>query len=164
MSKEGDLNRLNDIIISQDPGLLPLAPGWAVLISAVLFTILIFSIHLFIKYRKDAYKRHAVKCLKIIKKEIKEKGNLPARGIPVILKETAVKAYPHETVASVNGREWVKLLEDKCPGYDFSEFSLLPVLAYSKCEDVEKLTENQISGLLNRTEFWIKNHIGQSNV
>ncbi len=84
----------------------PLAPGWWLLIIAVLIVIG-WGV---LQYRKGARRRMALALLRGL-----EQDGAPAGAVNVLLKRYALAAYPRKDVASLTGAAWVAFLREQAP-------------------------------------------------
>jgi hypothetical protein len=93
----------------------PQTPGWIVLGLAMLGLFLWTAIALLRHYRSNAYRRAALAELQHLSRD----GEQPAQ-IAVLLRRTALAAYPRDQVASLHGDAWLRFLDDHFPGEGFS--------------------------------------------
>lgn len=89
--------------VPQTPGWWVLL-GWLIAVSALGFTAL--ARH----RRHNLYRREAEAMLGNIRSRADEDGQAAAAEIAVLLKRTALVAYPRSRVASLYGRDWAKFL------------------------------------------------------
>ena len=92
----------------------PQTPGWLVLGLAVALLALWAAVKLLRNYRSNAYRRAALAELNMLSRT----GEDPAR-IAVLLRRTALAAYPRDQVASLHGDSWLRFLDDCFPGDGF---------------------------------------------
>ncbi len=130
----------------------PDAPGWTCVMGFLGIYVLYKLYAMLRHYQSNAYRRAALKQLSEITNSHGEIAKLP-----VLLKRTALYAYPREQVASLIGKHWESWLDAHCKGSDFStrHQGILSTLAYSPKTLVEP---TQLSALCGSIEFWIKNH------
>ena len=130
----------------------PDAPGWVVLAGLLAVYILYRLYLLYRQYQSNAYRRAALKLLAEIARVDDEQNKLP-----LLVRRTALYAYPREEVAPLVGREWEVWLDSRCPGSEFSKehSGLLSALAYSPKNLSD---EQQLSSFRSAIGYWIKNH------
>jgi Ca-activated chloride channel family protein len=92
----------------------PQTPGWIVLGLAVLGLVLWAAVILLRRHRSNAYRRAAMAELNVLSRT----GNNPAE-IAVLLRRTALAAYPRHQVASLHGDTWLRFLDAHFPGDGF---------------------------------------------
>lgn len=126
-----------------------LAPGWWILLIAVIILIY-YLIRLGIGYyHKTAYKREALATVNGFNE------NTPDEQFLAVLRNTAIKAYGRKKVASVHGKEWTELLEKaidhKRSVKDFEQLF---------GNDLYKSTALQVNKgqLKDFTIYWINHH------
>ena len=140
------------------PQAIPLTPqtlGWWTL-AALLGGLLIWSaLHFVRRYRANLYRRQALAELRALRVKASELESLTT--LPVLLKRTALCAFPREQVASLTGSAWVAFLARTCPTVAFDEDlgRALSDLAYrgSGCVNSETAAR-----LLDASEGWIRGH------
>ena len=95
------LENLQDIVTPPPVSWWPLAPGWWMLLAAVLVVAGMIAFRLWRSWRVNAYRRAALRALQMA-------TTVPE--IAEILKRTALAAYPRAEVASLTGRAWSRWL------------------------------------------------------
>jgi hypothetical protein len=87
--------------------------GWHILLLWLVAIVLLGAWHRYQKYRANAYRREAQKRLLEITKAPKtdiSNGIETGYAIAVLLKQTALAAYPRHQVASLYGARWADFL------------------------------------------------------
>ena len=150
------LQNLNDIVVPPPAPWWPLAPGWYV-VGGILALLLLWRIYIFWEAsRRNRYRRVALKELSVIRTE----GDTAAlRRLPVLLKRTALSAWPREEVASLSGPAWHEFLDRTAQTKLFTGGAglILDQLAYTMRETAPP-AEVDVGTLLNASEFWLTNH------
>ena len=149
------LSSLNEISAPTQISWFPQTLGWQ-LLFLLFFCYLLYRIYLLIKkYVGNAYRRAAHYEMQLISTE---PDNL--KKIPLILRRTALYAYPRKLVSPQIGNDWEQWLDQECHGCDFStqHSGVLSELAYAK---QPKLSEEQIQALKSQVMLWIKSHRGE---
>ncbi len=123
-----------------------IASGWWVLL--VLTMVLIFLI-----FRRLIAKQKASRYRKIAFREIEalraSENSLPA--LNRILKATALKVFPNETVAALTQDQWLDFLESTCP--DLDRAGLAPITMIYGAQ-TEKTSEQTLAA----ARHWILHH------
>lgn len=110
------LSRLHDVIAPDPVPLWPLAPGWLWLLGMLALVLAALGLRGLIRFQRNRYRREA----------LRELAQLQARAdadvladLSVLLKRTALTAFPREQVARLTGEPWFAFL-DRSGGTDFS--------------------------------------------
>jgi hypothetical protein len=155
------LQNLNDIVLPEAAGWWPLASGWYVLLGLLLI-ILIWYIYTWIKHRiHNRYRRTALHQLQVLTQEISKSGKRDSvlRQIPILLKRTALTAYPRRQLASLTGKNWHEFLNSKVgtPSFTESNCNSLDSISYSvgSLDTVDAKAANE---LLKACKHWLKHH------
>ncbi|WP_221075202.1 DUF4381 domain-containing protein [Agarivorans aestuarii] len=130
----------------------PNAPGWYV-VMCVIALYLTYKFYLQVKqYRLNAYRRAVLSELSKLELTDQDRHHLP-----LLLKRTALYAYPREQVAALVGTEWEAWLDTHCVNSDFSGCctGLLASLAYSQTPAIE---HRQLVMLSKEVAHWVKYH------
>lgn len=99
----GSLDQLNPIVAPDAVGLLPLAPGWQVLLVVFAVAIFLVAWRRWLAWRDDRYRREALRLL----------DRMPdAAGIPDLLRRAALSAFPRARVAPLTGPAWHRFLDE----------------------------------------------------
>ena len=129
------LQNLNDIVLPATVGWWPLAPGWYFLIGLLLITLAWLCYRSLQRWNNNHYRRAALTELQLLEEDTQnaEKRDSSLRQLPVLLKRTALSAYPRNQVASLSGDDWYGFLNSqvKKPAFTDPTISLLDHLAYS---------------------------------
>ena len=88
-------------------------PGWQGLGIALILLALILVLRAWVRYRKNAYRRAAMKQVQELK--IGQAAN-PVFELNLILKELAMQQFGSEAVASLHGQAWLEFLARSAPG------------------------------------------------
>ena len=124
---------------------MPQTIGWYV-VFGLLFLLAAWAVwRIFASWRHNRYRREA----------LRELEHADISAIPVLLKRTALAAWPREQVASLSGEPWLRFLETS--GGDFSlrgPGRLLLILDY----DAGSLTPEEEHDLRQTAATWIRRH------
>ena len=140
------LNRLADIIEPEPVSWWPLAPGWWIIIAFAFVGIAYTGIRLFLKWRRDAYRRFACS-------ELDRMGErVTVEEVNALLKRTALCAWPRKAVASLNCGSWITFLETNGP------LTTEAAAALGRSYSSRKLSKEEAQNLKESVRDWIKRH------
>ncbi len=157
------LEKLHEILLPDPVSWMPQTIGWYMVFGLVLL-VLGFWIYARVRsYRTNRYRRLALAELAIIERDLRqpEKRARALAEIPVLLKWTALSAFPRSDVASLSGRRWLAFLEKTVGEKSFTEGEgrYLGELAYAPAGRIAELSDESISKLLRLVRSWIKRHV-----
>lgn len=151
------LDQLADIHLPDGVSWWPLAPGWWILLTLAIIALVGF----FIWRRRKAqniYRNIAQHQLAGIYADYQKTQNAAAylQALSLLLRRTALTAYPHSFNASIKGEEWLQWLDQVCPALP-EKFSSelgenLLTSAYQKNPNID------VSGLQQLSAQWINLH------
>ncbi|MBE9549104.1 MAG: DUF4381 domain-containing protein [Proteobacteria bacterium] len=155
------LQNLNDIVMPANIGWWPLATGWYFLLGLLLLVFAWSAYRLLQHWLKNRYRREALHKLQLLENSIQNSTQRDAslRQIPVLLKRTALSAYPREQVASLTGKDWISFLNSCIKNIAFPEpvASTLEQVAYSTGE-LGLVDSASSTALLSASRHWLKDH------
>jgi len=160
------LQNLNDIVLPATVGWWPLAPGWYFLFGLLLTALAWFGYRTLYRWMNNRYRRAALLELQLLEERIHateerdaEARDTNLRQIPILLKRTALSAYPRSQVASLSGKDWFHFLNStvKNPSFTDSTASTLNKISYSLGE-LGAVDSRSITTLLNASRHWLKHH------
>ena len=125
--------------------------GWEVLGVLIFFLLLFASYKWMQHYKKNAYRRIAIKHLSTINSASNKSINESA----IILKSVAITAYGRKEVAALYGDEWLRFLESKGKNTLFTKYTETFLAAQSSDQNIDASTKKEISSL---TKKWIQTH------
>ena len=133
------------------------APGWTVVGISLLLLALLIVIHTLINYRKNKYRRLAIKNL--VEIEAKEVYTLQQKAIAIntTIKQVTILIYNRDQVAYLDGMRWYIFLNKQVKKPAFSEdlFSVIQEGLYNK----SVLETDHINLFINQSKYWIKKHV-----
>jgi hypothetical protein len=157
-----DLQKLNEIIIPDPVSWMPQTIGWYVVFGLILLVAGWWIYGRIRRFRKNRYRRLALAELAVIEQELQqpEKHAKALAEIPVLLKGTALSAFPRSEVAGLSGEKWLAFLDKTMGGKNFTEGEgrLLPELAYAPVQRTAQFSDESVSKLLQLIRRWIKRH------
>lgn len=138
----------------QEPAPIPFSfetIGWKILLIFILL-LLIFSTFKWIQhYKKNAYRRIAIKHLLTIKNESDTSINESA----ILLKSIAITAYGRKEVAALYGNEWLQFLESTGKNTLFTKYADSLLAIQNSNQNIDVTTQKEI---LSLTKKWIQTH------
>lgn len=151
------LDQLADIHLPDGVSWWPLAPGWWILIGLLI----VAAIGVYLWRRRaaqNAYRIVAQHQLTGIYADYQQTQNAAAylQALSLLLRRTALTAYPYSFNASIKGNEWLAWLDSVCPDLD-EQFSgdigqLLLLSAYQKNPQID------VGRLQELSAQWINLH------
>jgi len=158
------LEKLHEILLSDPVSWMPQTVGWYAVFGLIVGVTGWWVYGRFRRFRKNRYRRFALAEFKVIEREWQqpEKRVRALAQIPVLLKRTALAAFPRSEVASLSGEKWLAFLDKTMGGKGFREDEgrLLPELAYAPAPRISKLPDEAVGKLLRLVRQWIKVHKG----
>ncbi len=148
------LANLRDIHLPSDVSALP-AFGWW-LLAALMLVVIIGALRIFWqRHQARRYRRQAQQLLKQIKADEKTPRE-QLQQLTELLKRIALHAYPHQSIASLNGRAWTEFLHQAAPNIPTLETvnSLLEQGIY----DTREISPADIDQLMSFAAQWIQAH------
>lgn len=151
------LDQLADIHLPDGVNWWPLAPGWWALLALIIIALVGFFIW---RHRKaqNVYRDIAQHQLEGIYADYQQTQNAAAylQALSLLLRRTALTAYPHSFNASIKGKEWLQWLDQVCPALQ-DKFSSelgenLLTSVYQKNPHID------VSGLHQLSSQWIHLH------
>lgn len=130
-------------------------PGWYIVLGALLLTVLVIGFMRYRKYKKNAYRREALKDVEAI---LQQKGNNIVYEINALLKIIALRLFGRKEVASLNGLAWFQFLNATMNSENIISEMEVEKLTSVLYNPDEKLDNNSINKLADFAVLWIKNH------
>jgi len=155
------LQNLNDIVLPATVGWWPLATGWWILLGLLLLALAWFGYQSLQRRIRNRYRRVALHELQLLEDNMQNSAQRDSslRQIPILLKRTALSAYPRNRVASLSASKWHYFLNSKVKNSLFTEstFITLDRVSYS-AGDLSRVDKQAAVALLNASHHWLKHH------
>jgi hypothetical protein len=160
-SDPASLQNLNDIVTPAAVGWWPLASGWYLLLGVFSFALIWLAYRLINRWFANRYRRAALRELLLLKQaaQSEEMRASSLRQLPVLLKRTALSAYPRSDVASLSGNDWYQFLNSslKEPVFTASMSITLGNISYSS-RDTSAIDKHASEELIAASAQWMKHH------
>lgn len=130
-------------------------PGWYMVLGLFLLTLLVIGFRQYRKYKRNAYRREALKKVEAI---LLQKENNTIYEINTLLKVIALQLFDRQKVASLIGMEWFSFLNSTLKSeYTIAEKEVRQITAalYNPNESSDKNTINELADF---AILWINNH------
>lgn len=125
------------------------------IVIAVVLAVLVFWVCWFIHRRwVNRYRREALAELRRLAKTSMPRGQLSA-DLALLVRRTALAAFPREQVAALSGRAWLSFLDRS---YDGTEFSDGPGRDLGAAVYGPSRNDENLSPLIDLVRRWIKVH------
>jgi hypothetical protein len=158
------LAQLADIALPPPVPWTPQTLGWAVLGTVLLLTALVFAVRRVMRYRADRYRRDALAELAQLQQTLAADGAaVPAvlGALPVVLKRTALAAWPRERVAGLSGAAWAGFLRDNAGRATQAAGRLAPLVEaaqYRGEQALAQISREEAQALLEACREWVGGH------
>lgn len=153
MMQSNPLQSLRDIHLPDAISAWPPAPGWYLLIGAILLALSVVLIYFLKKYHRNTIKRLALKelsQLRVARQEGKE-AELVLPHISYLLRQVAIYYFPEKNIAGLTGDAWLDFLNQTGTS-SFTECKkLLTVAPYQRHIDKPNLDK-----LFDLSQTWMQ--------
>ena len=145
------LDLMHELVRPEPVSWMPQTPGWWIVITWLIAVIMILAWHRYQAWRRNRYRREALAMLRSIETNPIDERQI-AGQIAILLKRTALAAYPREQVAQLYGSEWAEFLCDTASNDQIIEQTAeqLATAAYR--------AESDGRALIAPARRWIKMH------
>ena len=155
---EASLDNFHDIIVPDAIGYFPPAPGWYVLGLLALALLFHFAIQTYAKYKKNLYRREALKELESFSEQSQEETVL----LLSLAKRVAIVAYGRERIAKLSADSWWDFMEEHSKVKVSKELRKnIAKILYDKGYESKQSDALAIKTFVT---LWIKTHKGSENV
>jgi uncharacterized protein DUF4381 len=157
------LEQLHEILLPDPVSWMPQTTGWYAVLALVLCIVARWIYGRVRRYRANRYRRLALAELAIIERELRqpERRAQALAHIPVVLKRTALAAFPRRDVAGLSGEQWLAFLDQTMGGKHFTAGGgrLLADVAYAPASRIAALPDASVGALLQCARNWITTHV-----
>lgn len=155
------LDNLHDIVEPAAISWWPPATGFWILLALLLVWMLAIGLLFWIRYKRNGYRREALALLKQIEPGLQHaqtRGSALAE-VAMLLKRTALSAYPRVEVAELSGEEWLAFLDGSGHTSHFSEgaAAILGNISWRPQAGIN-LSDRELKELVNTVQHWINHH------
>ncbi len=156
-----NLQNLNDIILPAPVSWWPLAIGWYFAAALLLVAVVWFVHRSLQKWEENRYRRGALEELRTLTEEVLSTSGCDDSlvQLPILLKRTALAAYPRHRIAALSGKEWHTFLNSKTrtPLFTDAVARTLDIVSYATT-NLSTVDAHAVTTLLNASQHWIKHH------
>ncbi|GIU50723.1 DUF4381 domain-containing protein [Shewanella sp. KT0246] len=150
------LTDFQPMIMPHPVSLLPQTPVAKMIVMLFILLSLYAIYRCYRNWKLNAYRRDALKDLKRYRKTSYE---LMIASIPLVLKHTAIHAYPDQAIASLMGDDWATFLNQQVCKNQFDTHLASQLIKVSfQSERAWKHDKVTNQALLNTALYWIKHH------
>ena len=156
------LTGIQEIILPEPISYVPHTIGWKILLVAMVIAAIVFGYDRYRHWQTNRYRTFALQRLAEIEQavQVPETRRRSLTDLPVLVKQTALQAFPRDEIAQLSGNQWLGFLDRSCETQEFTQGigQLLPQLAYQSTSTLANLPEQRISSLIELIRQWITNH------
>lgn len=146
------LELMHGLALPESISRMPEGPGWWILIGWLFFVTVFIARALVASYRRNQYRRDALAVLERIEASAGANPGAAAADIAVLLKQTALAAYPRDEVAALYGEGWARFLNDSASNDPEVEASAMALATASYRPDADGRS------LVSPARRWIRVH------
>lgn len=156
------LKGIQEITLPEPISYTPHTIGWLILLIVIVIIALILSYNRYRHWQANRYRTFALERLA----EIEQAAQVPETRVrslidlPVLIKQTALQAFPRDEIAQLSGQQWLRFLDRSCNTQEFTQGvgQLLPSLAYQSTLALANLSEQRVTNLIGLIRQWITTH------
>ena len=104
------LDLMHGLVMPEPIAWTPATPGWWIVSAWLLAVALLIALQIVRYRRRTRYRRQALAELKVIRASADAEPEKTAQQVALLLKRTALVAYPREQVAALYGADWARFL------------------------------------------------------
>ena len=154
MNPQIPLSALHPLRSPDAIGWWPPAPGWWVLLVAILVAVAVAAWVIRRRYRSNAYRRHALQQLARVQAAHRADADTShyLAQINALLKSVALRAYPQRDIAAVHGGQWRAFLNRDLPETLQLQDTFDDAVYQKSCPDVD------LPRIEQAAQYWIRKH------
>ena len=107
---------MHELVLPDPVSRLPEGPGWWLLAGWLTAVSALLLARFLERLRRNRYRRTAAAALADIARKADSNPAAAASAIAVLLKQTALVAFPRDKVASLTGSDWARFLRESADG------------------------------------------------
>ncbi|WP_347839228.1 DUF4381 domain-containing protein [uncultured Draconibacterium sp.] len=130
-------------------------PGWYIVLGIMLLTVFVIGLLQYRKYKKNTYRREALKSIDTI---LQKKENKVVYEINVLLKTIAFQIFGREKVAYLSGLDWFVFLNSTMNSEHSFANADMEKWAAALYNPSKSLDEKTLNEWADFAILWIKNH------
>jgi len=160
----GLIKELADVSVPAAPSWLPQTQGWAVFGVVLLLAAFWAGWRALRRYRANRYRREALVELSALESSVDAGNEQRVRALAsatVLLKRTALAAWPREQVAALSGEGWGRFLganAGSAPDAARTLATLVNDIEYRGAEALAAVSANDARAFLGACRLWIAGH------
>ena len=143
---------LKELPLPEPVSLFPATPGWLAVAAVVLALAAWCGLRLWRGWQRQGYRREALRRLRRFESEPAALAELP-----LVLRGTALVAFPREEVASLRGRAWVEWLNANGGSFEPEDSEWLDRLPYAP-DGAAGVEPNVAARLVEASQNWVRRH------
>jgi len=143
---------LKELPLPEPVSWLPATPGWLVVGAILLATLAAFAWLRWRAWQRQRYRREALARIAAI-----GAGAEALAELPLVLRATALAAFPRDEVASLRGAIWVEWLNENGGRFDLADAECLDLLPYDP-DTARDLSPLVATRLVAASRAWVKGH------
>lgn len=131
--------------------------GWWAVLAGVLTGLAVWGARAFGRWRRNRYRREALRCLKRLRAH--EDRIRALRQLPTLLKRVALSMPVSQDVGPLHGAPWQDFLQRHSPQPLPDDFARqLALLAYAPHAQLQALPDAQREQLFETCQGWVEHH------
>lgn len=154
------LNGLHEIELPEPPSYRPQTIGWAILLAIALVAIVILGSLCYRNWQANRYRREALHRLAELEQAAMkiETRSSALVELPLLLRQTALSAFPREEIVQLSGESWLKFLDQSYGGSAFTQGTgqLIAQLAYQPPLALDRIPNETVINLIGLVRTWIE--------
>lgn len=151
------LDRLHDLVPPPPVPWWPPAPGWYWLLGILTVAAVFLAARAFSRWQKNRYRREALAEYHKLLPRLANDRTAALAQMAVLVKRTAISAFPRAEVASLTGKDWLVFLDHSAGMKEFSpeSASVLENAAYGTINDPGDRKAREAAAWVGH---WLKHH------
>jgi hypothetical protein len=152
------LAQLRDIHLPDPVSWWPIAPGWWIVIGLFAGGLIFLARHLTLRYRRNLYRRQALKKLSFIKQDANTSGVQKFISAFLLLRQVSKTAYPREHYSHLEVAQFILFLQAHCSEPVFTDLpDDIQIILYSQPTS-DEIPMDTLQSIFESCEIWINRH------